>query len=91
MPLEKSFTVQEWLPALVVAAQAISLLIVFGLMAQKRRLEKNRKQEVARLISHKEELLQKIDNLEATNESLQQEIFELNRQIRVDAFVQMSP
>jgi septal ring factor EnvC (AmiA/AmiB activator) len=90
-PLEGSFAIEEWLPTLAVVAQALSLIIVFWLIAKKRRLEKNRKQEIARLISLKEDLQQKIDTLETNNKALQQQISKLNQQIPVEASAQMSP
>ncbi len=73
-PLEKSFEIGEWLPIFAVIAQAVSLVIVFCLILQKKRLGQNRKQEIDRLISLKEDLQQKIDTLEAKNETLQQKM-----------------
>ncbi len=68
-----SLTTEQWLTVFAVLAQIISLAVVFWLVAQKRRLEQNRKQEISRSSDTAEELRQKIDELSQQVEALTSE------------------
>ncbi|MCP4456019.1 MAG: hypothetical protein GY809_31570, partial [Planctomycetes bacterium] len=61
--VDNSFSLEHWLPVLVVIAQIVTIAAVFGLIAEKRRLVVNHKQGMARLSTRNDELSRQINEL----------------------------
>jgi hypothetical protein len=62
-PLESSFNLEQWFIPLLVVAQIVSLVVVFGLMAKRRHLERKYEQQVSRLSATNERLTLQVEAL----------------------------
>ncbi len=62
-PHDGYFALEQWFTPLMVAAQIISLVVVFGLIAKKRNLERKYEKEIDRLSASNERLSLQVDEL----------------------------